>query len=318
MPALRWMTSARLDTRLGQAFAQRGARRRWPTAASTATQVTAIGSHGQTLRHDPRGAGALQPAVGRRECHRRSHRHHHRRRFPPPRRRRRRPGRAADAGLPCGRDALAGRRPRRPQPGRHRQPHAAAARGRRARLRHRPGQWPDGCLVPAPSRPALRSRRAPSRREGRVRRRRCWRGCWPNPWFALPPPKSTGRDQFQLAWLEAHMDGETIAPADVQATLCELSAATVADALQATLPGAPPSAGVRRRRAQPAADGAAGAPPARGGGGQHGCPSGWIRTSSKPPASPGWRGKRWRDDRATCPASPAPAGRGCWVRSTHG
>ncbi|MBW8369015.1 MAG: anhydro-N-acetylmuramic acid kinase, partial [Arenimonas sp.] len=58
------------------------------------------------------------------------------------------------------------------------------------------------------------------------------------PWFAVPPPKSTGRDQFQLAWLQAHMGAETIAPADVQATLCELSAATIADGLRATLPGA--------------------------------------------------------------------------------
>jgi anhydro-N-acetylmuramic acid kinase len=56
------------------------------------------------------------------------------------------------------------------------------------------------------------------------------------PWFALPPPKSTGRDQFQLAWLQGRLAGES--PADVQATLCELSAATVADALRATLPGA--------------------------------------------------------------------------------
>ena len=47
------------------------------------------------------------------------------------------------------------------------------------------------------------------------------------PWFALPPPKSTGRDQFQLQWLRARLGGQS--PADVQATLCELSAATVAE-----------------------------------------------------------------------------------------
>ena len=29
-----------------------------------------------------------------------------------------------------------------------------------------------------------------------------WRS---DPWFALPPPKSTGREQFHLAWAEAHM-----------------------------------------------------------------------------------------------------------------
>jgi len=56
------------------------------------------------------------------------------------------------------------------------------------------------------------------------------------PWFALPPPKSTGREQFHLAWLEARLQGEPRAPADVQATLLELTAASVADALLANQP----------------------------------------------------------------------------------
>jgi anhydro-N-acetylmuramic acid kinase len=58
-----------------------------------------------------------------------------------------------------------------------------------------------------------------------------------DPWFALPPPKSTGREQFHLPWLESRLGGEQLAPADVQATLLELSAITVADALRATQPG---------------------------------------------------------------------------------
>lgn len=57
------------------------------------------------------------------------------------------------------------------------------------------------------------------------------------PWFALPPPKSTGREQFHLAWLEARLGDPTVSPADVQATLLELTAATVADALRANQPG---------------------------------------------------------------------------------
>lgn len=57
------------------------------------------------------------------------------------------------------------------------------------------------------------------------------------PWFAMPPPKSSGRDQFHLAWVEARLHGE-ISPADVQATLLALTVRTVADALRATLPGA--------------------------------------------------------------------------------
>lgn len=56
------------------------------------------------------------------------------------------------------------------------------------------------------------------------------------PWFALPPPKSTGREQFHLAWLEARLEDGKTSPADVQATLLELTAATIADALRATQP----------------------------------------------------------------------------------
>ncbi|WAT14683.1 anhydro-N-acetylmuramic acid kinase [Xanthomonas fragariae] len=53
-------------------------------------------------------------------------------------------------------------------------------------------------------------------------------------WFALPPPKSTGREQFHLAWaLQAMQTTGSATPhaADVQATLLELTATTVADAL---------------------------------------------------------------------------------------
>ena len=54
-------------------------------------------------------------------------------------------------------------------------------------------------------------------------------------WFALPPPKSTGREQFHLDWLASKLACSE-SPADVQATLLELSAATVADALRAMQP----------------------------------------------------------------------------------
>jgi anhydro-N-acetylmuramic acid kinase len=58
-----------------------------------------------------------------------------------------------------------------------------------------------------------------------------------DPYFALPPPKSTGRDHFHLDWLEARRVGDE-SPADVQATLLALTARSIADALRATLPGA--------------------------------------------------------------------------------
>lgn len=56
------------------------------------------------------------------------------------------------------------------------------------------------------------------------------------PWFALPPPKSSGREQFHLGWVTAQLRGDET-PHDVQATLLELTAASVADALRTHQPG---------------------------------------------------------------------------------
>ncbi len=56
------------------------------------------------------------------------------------------------------------------------------------------------------------------------------------PWFALPPPKSTGRDLFNMQWLDerlAAFDGPKPVPQDVQATLQRLTARTVANAIDA-------------------------------------------------------------------------------------
>lgn len=49
------------------------------------------------------------------------------------------------------------------------------------------------------------------------------------PFFAQRPPKSTGRDLFNPAWLDAKLAGfDTVSPADVQATLVALTAITIA------------------------------------------------------------------------------------------
>ncbi len=55
------------------------------------------------------------------------------------------------------------------------------------------------------------------------------------PYFALQPPKSTGRDLFTTDWLDARLAGLPGAPSpsDVQATLAELTATTIADACSA-------------------------------------------------------------------------------------
>lgn len=54
-----------------------------------------------------------------------------------------------------------------------------------------------------------------------------------DPYFRLPPPKSTGREHFNLAWLENCLagQGKPAHPADVQATLVELTARSIADAI---------------------------------------------------------------------------------------
>lgn len=49
-----------------------------------------------------------------------------------------------------------------------------------------------------------------------------------DPFFSRPTPRSTGREYFNTAWLERYI-GDNENPADVQATLCELTAKTVAD-----------------------------------------------------------------------------------------
>ncbi len=56
-------------------------------------------------------------------------------------------------------------------------------------------------------------------------------------YFSRPPPKSTGLEYFNLAWLQRHLDKMTTPPApqDVQATLSELTALQIANALR-TLP----------------------------------------------------------------------------------
>jgi anhydro-N-acetylmuramic acid kinase len=48
--------------------------------------------------------------------------------------------------------------------------------------------------------------------------------------FAVSPPKSCGREEFNLAWLEHHLAGSE-QPQDVQATLLELSAVSVTKAV---------------------------------------------------------------------------------------
>jgi anhydro-N-acetylmuramic acid kinase len=52
------------------------------------------------------------------------------------------------------------------------------------------------------------------------------------PYFARQPPKSTGRETFSDAWLQLAIAGRSLPPVTVQATLAELTAVTIADALR--------------------------------------------------------------------------------------
>ncbi len=225
----------RLDTRLGQAFAD-AARSALADSGVAPARVLAIGSHGQTLRHDPRGPAPFTLQLG-------------------------------DASLIAEatgittvadfrrRDVAAGGQGAPLMPAFHAavmhspdEDRAVLNLGGIANLTLLPraggvrgfDTGPANGLMDAwcaRHRGERFDRDAAFARSGRVDDALLAR-LLAEPWFAQPPPKSTGRDQFQLAWLQAHLGASDMAPEDVQATLCELSAATVANALLATLPGA--------------------------------------------------------------------------------
>lgn len=61
------------------------------------------------------------------------------------------------------------------------------------------------------------------------------------PWLGQRPPKSTGRDLFNAAWLDARLNAwegycRRLAPADIQATLQRFTASTVAQAIEREAP----------------------------------------------------------------------------------
>jgi len=57
-----------------------------------------------------------------------------------------------------------------------------------------------------------------------------------HPFFSLPPPKSTGREEFNLPWLDANLGDSAHRPEDIQAALVELSARSIAQSLIASRP----------------------------------------------------------------------------------
>lgn len=57
--------------------------------------------------------------------------------------------------------------------------------------------------------------------------------CLDDPYFYRPPPKSTGRDYFNLDWLESFISrlGKKLPPQDIQATLLQLSLQNIVSAI---------------------------------------------------------------------------------------
>ena len=224
----------RLDTRLGQALA-RAARQALADSGLAGSRVLAIGSHGQTLRHDPRGAAPFTQQLGDASVI------------------------AEATGITTvadfrRRDVAAGGQGAPLMPAFHaavmhspQEDRAILNLGGIANLTLLPRTGSVRGFDTGPANGLMDAwcarhrgepfdRGAAFARSGRVDDALLAR-LMAEPWFTLPPPKSTGRDQFQLQWLQARMGEAEPAPADVQATLCELSAASVAQALQATQPG---------------------------------------------------------------------------------
>jgi 1,6-anhydro-N-acetylmuramate kinase len=81
------------------------------------------------------------------------------------------------------------------------------------------------------------------------------RGLLDDPYLSVPPPKSTGREHYNLTWLQdqlaSHVGDRQIDDADLQATLCAFTAESVARALANLGRGHRARAGVRRRPPQP-------------------------------------------------------------------
>ncbi len=225
---------ARLDHRIGAAFAH-AANRLLAEAGIRAAQVAAIGSHGQTLRHAPSGDAPFSWQLG------------------DPTLIAERTGITTVADFRR-RDVAAGGQGAPLMPAVHR---ALFADPREDRAVLNLGGIANLTLLPVSGEvhgfdtgPAnglmdawmLEQRGAPCDLDGAFAAcgqvdQRLLAELLADPWFARLPPKSTGRDHFHLDWLRTRLGGRTLAAQDVQATLLELTARSVAEALEHSQPG---------------------------------------------------------------------------------
>jgi len=208
-------------------------RRLLARAGVGARAVAAIGCHGQTVRHRPGDGYTLQLVNGARLAER------------------------SGITVVCdfrSRDVAAGGEGAPLAPAFHRALFETARRGRVivnvggiANLTLLPARGavtgfdcgPGNCLLDAW---IMRKRRAPFDAGGIWGARgrvipRLLQKLLAHPFFRRRPPKSTGRDEFSLRWLERALAGSA-RPVDVQATLLELTAVTIARALRRYCAGA--------------------------------------------------------------------------------
>ncbi len=62
--------------------------------------------------------------------------------------------------------------------------------------------------------------------------------CLDDPFFRQAPPKSTGREHFNLDWLQTRLPAATIADVDIQASLLALTVSSVVEAIHVHAPDA--------------------------------------------------------------------------------
>jgi anhydro-N-acetylmuramic acid kinase len=224
--------AAAVSIELSDLYAE-AVRRLLSRARIGARAVAAIGCHGQTVRHRPREGYTLQLVNGARLAER------------------------CGVTVVCdfrSRDIAAGGEGAPLVPAFH---HAMFASTRRSRVMVNIGgianltslpargavtgfdSGPGVCLLDAWIR---EHRRQPYDRDGRWAASghvnpRLLAKLLAHPYFGRRPPKSTGREEFNLKWLKRQVAG-TGRPADVQATLTELTALTVASAVRRYCAGA--------------------------------------------------------------------------------
>ena len=164
---------------------------------------------------------------------------------------------------------------------------------------------PMRCSMPGASatRGAAFDARRRVRRQRHASTRRCSRRCCGEPWFALPPPKSTGREQFHLdlaasaTWRQRRArrrragDAAANSPRPASPTRCARRSRTRAACWSAA--AACTTRVLLRAHRRAAAGRARSNPPPR---------TASIRTSSKRWGSPGWRAKTLAGRRGNLPA----------------